>query len=278
MDRLVSTDWLAEHCTDADLVVLDATLHLPDSGRDARAEYLASHIPGARFLDLASFIDESSEVPKALPTAEQFADRMGALGLAPSSRVVLYDDSAIKSSARAWFIFDHYGMDQVAILDGGLAKWQAEGRATFDGEEACDPVDFPVPTPRRSVRSKADMLANCATREAQVVDARDNARFTGAPDSGSDGHIPGAANLHFPRLFREDGTWKDTPALRSEFAEAGVDLDRPVVASCNSGMTACVLLFGMGLEGKDDAALYDGSWMEWGSDPATPKESGAHGE
>ena len=278
MDRLVSTDWLAQHRTNADLVVLDATMHLPDSGRDARADYLAAHIPGALFLDLSSFIDESSEVPKALPTADQFAARMGALGIMPSSRVVLYDDSAIKSAARAWFIFDHYGMDQVAILDGGLAKWQAEGRETSDGDEAYYAVDYPVPTPRRSVRSKADMLANCATREEQVVDARDAARFAGAPDSGSEGHIPGAANLHFPRLFREDGTWKDSPALRSEFAEAGLDLDRPVVASCNSGMTACVLLFGMGLAGKNDAALYDGSWMEWGSDPATPKESGAHGE
>lgn len=278
MDRLVSTDWLAERRTDADLVVLDATMHLPDSGRDARAEYLAAHIPGALFLDLPSFTDESSEVPKALPTAEQFAARMGALGIVPSSRIVLYDDSAIKSAARAWFIFDHYGMDQVAILDGGLAKWRAEGRATSDGEEACAPVELPVPTPRRSVRSKADMFANCTTREEQVVDARDEARFAGAPDSGSDGHIPGAANLHFPRLFQEDGTWKGAPALRSDFAKAGVDLDRPVVASCNSGMTACVLLFGMVLAGKDDAALYDGSWMEWGSDPATPKESGSHGE
>ena len=278
MERLVSTDWLAEHRKDADLVVLDATMHLPDSGRDARAEYLAAHIPGARFLDLASFIDEGSEVPKALPTAEQFADRMGAVGIARSSRVVLYDDSAIKSAARAWFIFDHYGMDQVAILDGGISKWQAEGRETSTGDVECDAVDFPVPSPRRSVRSKAEMLANCATREEQVVDARDAARFAGAPDSGSEGHIPGAANLHFPRLFREDGTWKDTPALRSEFAEAGLDLDRTVVASCNSGMTACVLLFGMGLAGKDDAALYDGSWMEWGSDPVTPKESDIHGE
>ena len=278
MDRLVSTDWLAKHRADADLIVLDATMHLPDSGRDARAEYLAAHIPSARFLDLASFIDERPDLPKALPSAEQFAARMGALGIARSSRVVLYDDSAIKSAARAWFIFDHYGMDQVAILDGGLAKWRAEDRATSDGDEPCDPVDFPVPSSRRSVRSKADMLANCATREEQVVDARDAARFAGEPDSGSEGHIPDAANLHFPRLFEEDGTWKDAPALRAEFEEAGVDLNRSVVASCNSGMTACVLLFGLGLAGKDDAALYDGSWMEWGSDPATPKESGTHGE
>jgi thiosulfate/3-mercaptopyruvate sulfurtransferase len=169
-------------------------------------------------------------------------------------------------------------MDRVAILDGGLAKWQAEGREISTGNEACDPADFPVRTPRRAVRSKADMLANCNSNDEQVVDARDAARFAGAPDSGSEGHIPGAANLHFPRLFQDDGTWKEVPALRSELAEAGVDLQRPVVASCNSGMTACVLLFGMGLAGNDHAALYDGSWMEWGSDPATPKESGAHGE
>lgn len=274
MDRLVSTDWLAENRTCADLVVLDATMHLPGSERDARAEYLAAHIPGARFLDLASFVDEGSAVPKALPGAAQFAARMGELGIAPGNRIVLYDDSAIKSAARAWFILDHFGMDQVAILDGGFAKWQAEGRDTTEGQEPFEPSDYPLPSARRAVRTKRDMLANCGCDAEQVVDARDAERFAGAPDSGSQGHIPGAANVHFPRLFREDGTWKGAAELRSEFEEAGLDLDRPVTASCNSGMTACVLLFGMALAGKDDAALYDGSWMEWGSDPATPKESG----
>ncbi|MBX7496617.1 sulfurtransferase [Qipengyuania sp. 6B39] len=275
MERLVSTEWLAGELGAADLVVLDATMHLPDSPRDAKADYLEAHVPGARFLDLASFTDSGSVVPKALPTAEQFAARLGAIGIVPSARVVLYDDSQIKSAARAWFIFDHFGFGEVAILNGGFAKWRAEGRETERGEVTFESTAFPVPQARREVRSKADMLANCATRGEQVVDARDAARFAGEDGSGSAGHIPGAANVHFPRLFAEDGTWKAPDALRAEFAASGVDLTRPVTASCNSGMSACVLLFGLSLAGKDDGALYDGSWMEWGADPATPKEQGA---
>ncbi len=275
MDRLVSTRWLAEHNRHAGLVVLDATMHLPDSGRDAREEFRAAHIPGARFLDLASFVDEASEVPKALPTPDRFAERMGALGVGPTDRIILYDDSAIRSAARAWFILDHFGMEEVAILDGGFAKWRAEERETESGSEVSQAIAFPVPSPRREVRSKAEILANCEHRAEQVLDARDSARFAGEEGSGSQGHIPGAANLHFGRLLNEDGTWKSPDALRAEFESAGMDLERPIVTSCNSGMTACVLLFGLDLAGKQDAALYDGSWLEWGSDPDTPKASGA---
>ena len=274
MDRLVSTQWLAEHHDDDGLVVLDATMHLPDSERDARQEFLVAHLPGAHFLDLASFVDETSAVPKALPTAAQFAERMGTLGIRPQDRIVLYDDSAIKSAARGWFIFDHYGMRNTAILDGGFAKWRAEGRPTQSGADETDTSSFPVPDPHREIRSKADMLANCRHTTAQVVDARDAARFAGLEGSGSQGHIPGAANLPFSRLFEDDGTWKAPDALRAEFTNAGVDLGQPVITSCNSGMTACVLLFGLSLAGKDGGALYDGSWLEWGSDPDTPKASG----
>ena len=274
MDCLVSTDWLAAELGADDLVVLDATMHLPDSPRDARAEFEAGHVPGARFLDLASFIDSSSEVPKALPTAEQFAERMCALGVSPDSRVILYDDSNIKSAARAWFVFTHYGFHTVALLDGGLAKWRTDGRPLESGGVDAPTSEFPVPTACRCVRTKAEMLANTASGAEQVVDARDAARFAGEESSGSEGHIPGAANVHFPRLFAEDGTWKDAEAIRAEFASEGVDLDRPVTASCNSGVTAAALLFGMHLAGKPDGALYDGSWLEWGSDPETPKEKG----
>ena len=275
MDRLVSTEWLAAELGRDDLVVVDASMHLPDVPRDAGSEFIEAHVPGAVFLDLASFTDTASPVPKALPTASQFSERMSALGIAPTSRVVLYDDSQIRSSARGWFIFDHFGHDKVAILDGGLARWKAEGRAIEAGETGRAGSDYPLPTARRSIRSKADILANCDHRTEQTVDARDAARFAGEEGSGSEGHIPGAANLHFPRMFNADGRWKDGEAIGKEFAAAGIDLSAPVAASCNSGMTACVLLFGMGLAGKDDGALYDGSWLEWGADPATPKEQGA---
>lgn len=275
MERLVSTEWLAAELGANDLVVLDATLHLPDSPRNSPAEFGTAHIPSARFLDLSSFIDAGSDIPKALPTAEQFAARMQGLGISPDTRIVLYDDSQIRSSARAWFILDHFGHAKKAILDGGLAKWKAEGRALEEGAAGAVAAEYPVPAPRRATRTKEDMLANCDCRDEQVVDARDAGRFAGVDGSESEGHIPGAANVHFPRLFNDDGTWKSGDAIRAEFESEGLDLSAPVTASCNSGMTACVLLFGLGLAGKDDAALYDGSWMEWGGDPATPKEKGA---
>jgi thiosulfate/3-mercaptopyruvate sulfurtransferase len=275
MDSLVSTRWLADQLGADDLVVLDATMHLPDNPRDAAAEYTAAHLPGARWLDLTSFVDTGSPVPKAVPTAEQFADRLGHLGITPDSRVVLYDDSQIRSSARAWFIFRLYGFEKVAILDGGLAKWKAEGRALEAGQTPAARSEFPVPAPGPSIRSKADMMANCDQGSEQVVDARDAARFAGEAGSGSAGHIPGAANVPFPLLFSEDGTYRAPEQIAALFAEAGVALGRPVVTSCNSGMTAAVLAFGLHLMGKQDVALYDGSWLEWGSDPDTPKQQGA---
>ena len=275
MDSLVSTQWLAGELGAEDLVVLDATTHLPDSPRNSAADFAEAHLPGARFLDLASFVDPASAVPKALPTAKQFAGRLGALGIVPGDRVVLYDDSQIRSAARAWFIFRLYGFTRVAILDGGLAKWKREERPLASGPAPCAQTDFPVPHEVGSQRSKSDMLANIRSGAEQVVDARDAARFAGEEGSGSEGHIPGAVNVHFPRLFAEDGTYRSPANIALLFTEAGVDLAGPIVTSCNSGMTACVLAFGLHLAGKEDAALYDGSWLEWGNDPETPKEKGA---
>ena len=274
MDSLVSTQWLAAELGADDLVVLDATMHLPDSPRKSAAEFAEEHIPGARFLDLASFVDPASDIAKAIPTADQFAKRLGQLGIAPSSRVALYDDSQIRSSARAWFIFRFYGFAQVAILDGGLAKWREEGRLLETGGASAVQADFPVPIPVGQGRSKAQMLVNCQSRIEQVVDARDAARYAGDEGSGSEGHIPGAANVHFPKLFAEDGTYRSPAEIAGIFADSGIDLAAPVTTSCNSGMTACVLAFGLHLTGKKDIAVYDGSWLDWGADADTPKEKG----
>ena len=275
MEKLVSTEWLAARIGADDVIILDATMHLPDSGRDAQAEFGQRHIPGARYLDLATLTDPGSSVPKAVPTPEQFAERMRELGVARGGRIVLYDDSDIRSAARAWFLFDHAGEPNVAVLDGGLAKWIAEGRQVDEGSPSHAPRDYPDPDVRRDVRCKQDILDALEDGEAQLVDARDAARFAGEEGSGSEGHIPGAANVHFTRLLNDDGTYRSADEIRSIFEGAGVDLDKPVVTSCNSGMTACVLLFALEVAGKEDVALYDGSWMEWGADPDTPKAKGA---
>lgn len=280
MNILVSTQWLSDNADAENLVILDASAHLPDSGRDAAAEFAQGHIPSARFLDLPSLKDLDSQVPAALPTANQFADRMRTLGITATDTIILYDDSMLRSSARAFFIFTMFGMKNVAVLDGGIAKWKAEGRTVETGTREIPASNLPVPEAQNDrVRSKADMLANCDSRAEQVVDARDSGRFSAAVDDAvhglAGGHIPGARNLHFVQLFTDEGTFKEPAALRQIFESAGLDLSKPITGSCGSGMTASVLLFALELIGHDDTALYDGSWSEWGADPETPKETGA---
>jgi thiosulfate/3-mercaptopyruvate sulfurtransferase len=281
MDSLVSTDWLAQHLGEPGLAVLDASSHLPDAKRDARAEFAAGHLPGARFLDLASLIDPASPVPAAVPSGAQFAERMTALGVDDGNRVVIYDDSAVKTAARAWFIARMNGVAQVAILDGGLGKWRAEGRPLESGEAAPERGHFTPAPGSGTVRFKSDMLVNLASRREQVVDARGRARFSGEeadfrPNIAS-GHIPGSCNLPFNLLYAHDGTFCSPRDLRRAFEHAGINLAKPVVTTCGGGVTAAVLLFALHLLGKDDVALYDGSWSEWGADPATPKATGAAG-
>ncbi|MBS1240135.1 MAG: sseA [Proteobacteria bacterium] len=279
MDSLVSTEWLAEEMGSSDLRIVDASNHLPTANRDARAEYEQGHIPGAVFMDLAALVDPDSPVPSALPTAEMFASRMQKLGLGDGSRIVVYDDSDVKTSGRAWYMLTMFGAQNVAILDGGLGKWKAEGRPLESGVQTLKPRHYTAWRERDMVRTKAEMLANLKSRAEQVVDARDEGRFSGrTPDfrpGVPSGHIPGSINLPFYDLFNKDGTFKDKAGLKRAFEKAGVDLSKPIVTTCGGGVTAAVLSFALHLLGKDcDVALYDGSWSEWAVDPDTPKGTG----
>jgi len=275
MDALVSTEWLAGQLGSDDLRIVDATYFATDPARDPLADYVAGHIPGAVFLDLASLADPDSDLPGMVPPPALFAERMRALGLGDDSRIVLYDNAPHRTAARAWWLLTLYGARDVAILDGGLARWTAEGRPLEQGRVTPDPREFTVRRDDGAVRDLDGMRANQVSRAEQVVDARSPARFTGAevdprPDVAA-GHLPGSVNLPYDRLFAADGRWKRGAELRAVFDAAGVDLARPIVTTCGSGVTAAVVLFGARLLGAERTALYDGSWSEWGADPTTEK-------
>ncbi len=277
MDSLVSTEWLAKELGASDLRIVDASWHM--GARDAAAEYEAGHIPGAVFMDLGGLADSTTDLPMMLPAPEKFASRMQSLGLGDGSRIVLYDDSDLKTSARAWWMLRLFGAHQIAILDGGLAKWKAEGRDTAMGKETLRHRHFTVWKDASHLRSKEQMLALIDSKAEQIVDARSAGRFEGReaePRLGvNPGHIPGSKNLPMSGLFNADGTWKSGDVLRAAFSDAGVDVDAPIAATCGSGITATTIAFGAHLLGNDKVSVYDGSWSEWGADNAMPKQIGA---
>jgi thiosulfate/3-mercaptopyruvate sulfurtransferase len=275
MDSLVSTEWLARHLAEPDLVVLDSSWHMPASGRSGRAEFLAAHIPGARFLDIDDLSDRSNPAPHMLPGATEFGAAMEKRGVGSSDRIVVYDNSLIHTATRGWFMLRHFGAEQVAVLDGGPPKWLDEGRATESGEPAPRKARFDAAERRGGVVTKQHILAGpgCA-----LVDARGQTRFEATepePRPGmAGGHIPGARNLPFEALYDERGCFKPSDELRRLFAEARIEPTNPFIASCGSGVTATSLIFAAHLLGHDTGRLYDGSWSEWGADPATPKAVG----
>jgi thiosulfate/3-mercaptopyruvate sulfurtransferase len=280
MTALVSTEWLAAHAGTPGLRILDASYHvgLPgEAPRDAAAEFAAGHLPGATFMDLAAFAEPGAPLPSTMPGAAHFARLAGQLGIRSDDRIILYDDAPHRTAARAWVMLRAFGFTDVALLDGGLSKWKAEGRPLAQGAAPVTPTTIDVPTSAIGLLDLAAMRALQPGGATQIVDARSAARFTGAeadPRPGvAPGHIPGSRNLPYPHLFNADGTWKQGDALAAAFTAAGVNLDRPLAMTCGSGITASVLAFGAHLLGRD-AAVYDGSWTEWGGDPATPKATG----
>ena len=274
MDPLVTTEWLARHL--GDVTIVDSSWFMPSLGRNARAEYLQAHIPGARFLDIDEVSHRANPAPHMLPTAEQFAASMETLGVGSGDRIVVYDNSPTRTAARGWFMLRHFGARDVAILDGGFQKWTAEGRPTESGEPQPRTARFAAKPNDSEIVTKQQILSGEVM--TPILDARGAGRFEGAdpdPRPGVErGHIPGACNLPFAALYNDDGTFKPPDEIRRLFAAADVDPTRPFVATCGSGVTANSLIFAAHLLGHDGNKLYDGSWSEWGADPATPKASG----
>jgi thiosulfate/3-mercaptopyruvate sulfurtransferase len=273
---LVSTEWLEAHLGQPDLRIVDATYYLPMQNKSARAEYDQRHIPGAVFFDVDEISDKTTHLPHMLPAADKFGSRMKKLGIGDGARIVVYDGNGGIAAARVWWTLRIFGHREVAVLDGGLMKWMAEDRPLEDMPPNPGERHFTPRLDNTMVRSKEQLLANIDSKREQVLDARAAGRFNATEPElwpgRRAGHIPGSLNLPYLQLMRPDGTFLPPDQLRAKFAAAGVDPKKPVVTSCGSGVTACVLALGLDLIGHRDVAVYDGSWAEWGLPGETPVE------
>jgi thiosulfate/3-mercaptopyruvate sulfurtransferase len=280
MGPLVTTEWLAGQLGTPGLVVFDATKYLPNEPKDGKTEYLRAHIPGARFFDIDQVADIDTDLPHMVPAPGRFARLMSELGVSNDSRIVFYDQKGLASAARGWWLMSLFGHDQAAVLDGGLPKWLAEHRPIGDGQAAAPaPGRFTPDFRARQLRGVGDMLRNVLSRDELVLDARAAGRFTGEvpePRAGiRSGHIPGSISLPYTDLLHPDGTFRSAGEVRGRFEAAGVDGTQPIVTSCGSGVTACILILGLRIAGFPEGAVYDGSWTEWGGRSDTPIKVGA---
>jgi thiosulfate/3-mercaptopyruvate sulfurtransferase len=276
-DPLVSTSWLEAQLGQPGLRVVDARWYTPDLDRDARREFHDAHIPGAVFFDIDDIADHDTTLPHMLPTGERFARQVGALGIAAGDRIAVYGARNLIASARAWWMFRAFGHEAVFVLEGGFPRWKAERRPVEPGARSPRPAEFRASLRPDLVADLERMRVNLQTSAHQVVDARSVGRFVGTaaePRAGlRSGHIPGSHNLPYDRLFTDAGALLPVAGLRDVFRRAGVDLDRPVVTTCGSGVSACVLALALYMLGRKDASVYDGSWTEWGGRTDTPVES-----